>query len=143
MVAVDLPSGLPSDTGDLPWPAVPAALTVTFGAAKHGHVLPPACDRVGELRGRRHRHPRASVGQAQPNLFLLEPADVLRGLPRRAPGAHKGTFGHVLVIAGSVGKTGAAVLAATGALRAGVGLVTVATPVARAGRWSRRGGPRS
>ncbi|HEY7513301.1 MAG TPA: NAD(P)H-hydrate dehydratase, partial [Vicinamibacteria bacterium] len=127
-VAVDLPSGMPSDTGDLPWPVVPASLTVAFGAAKYGHVLPPSCDWVGDLVIADIGIPREALDKQEPNLFLLESADVLKAYAERAPGSHKGTFGHLLVVAGSVGKTGAAVLAATAALRAGVGLVTVATP---------------
>ena len=127
IVAVDLPSGLSSDSGEVHWPTLSAALTVAFAAAKCGHVLPPACDRVGELRV-------VDIGIARDllesgaRLWLLEAADAARAVPPRAAGAHKGDFGHLLVIAGSVGKTGAAVLAATAALRSGVGLVTVATP---------------
>jgi len=127
IVAVDLPSGLSSDSGEVRWPTISATLTVAFAAAKCGHVLPPACDRVGELRV-------VDIGIARDlldssaRLWLLEPADAARALPVRAAGANKGDFGHLLIIAGSVGKTGAAVLAATAALRSGVGLVTVATP---------------
>jgi ADP-dependent NAD(P)H-hydrate dehydratase / NAD(P)H-hydrate epimerase len=127
-VALDLPSGVPSDTGDLPWPVVPASLTVALGAAKYGHVLPPSCDWVGDLVIADIGIPRESLDKQEPSLFLLEAADVLRAYDERAPGSHKGTYGHLLVVAGSLGKTGAAVLAATAALRGGVGLVTVATP---------------
>jgi len=126
LVAVDIPSGLSSDNGETPWTALAAALTVTFAAPKYGHVLPPACDRVGELVVADIGIPRSLVEGAR--LWLLEAADAARAFPPRARGAHKGTFGHVLVVAGSVGKTGAAVLAATAALRTGAGLVTVATP---------------
>ncbi|HEY2943382.1 MAG TPA: NAD(P)H-hydrate dehydratase [Vicinamibacteria bacterium] len=126
LVAVDIPSGLSSDNGETPWPTLTAALTVTFAAPKYGHVLPPACERVGELVVADIGIPRPLLEAAQ--LWLLEAADAARVFPPRPPGAHKGTFGHVLVIAGSVGKTGAAVLAATAALRTGAGLVTVATP---------------
>jgi len=101
---------------------------VTFGAPKRGHVLPPACDHVGELVVADIGISAESLAAANPSLFLLEDADAAEAFPLRRRGAHKGDFGHVLIVAGSVGKTGAAVLAAGGALRAGAGLVTVATP---------------
>jgi NAD(P)H-hydrate epimerase len=126
IVAVDLPSGVPSDTGDLAWDAVSAALTVTFAAAKHGHVLPPACDRVGELAVADIGIPRALL--ASTRLWLLEAADAAAAFPTRRPGSHKGDYGHLLLVAGSLGKSGAAILAAAAAARAGAGLVTVATP---------------
>jgi NAD(P)H-hydrate epimerase len=128
VVAVDLPSGLPSDGGIVAWPAAAATVTVTFAAPKRGHVLPPACHLVGELVVADIGIPAESLAAAGPSLFLLEDADAARAFPLRRREAHKGDFGHVLVVAGSVGKTGAAVLAAGGALRAGAGLVTVATP---------------
>ena len=126
LVAVDIPSGLSSDNGETAWTTLSAALTVTFAAPKYGHVLPPACERVGELVVADIGIPRALLDGAR--LWLLEASDAARAFPPRKAGAHKGTFGHVLVVAGSVGKTGAAVLAATAALRTGAGLVTVATP---------------
>ncbi len=128
IVAVDLPSGLPSDSGALEWPVAGASCTVTFAAAKRGHVLPPACDAVGELVVADIGIPPASVASVGPTLFLIEARDAAAAFPRRPRGAHKGDFGHVLVVAGSLGKSGAAVLAASGALRSGAGLVTVATP---------------
>lgn len=127
VLAVDLPSGLPSDAGELAWDTAAATCTVTFAAPKRGHVLPPACDRVGELVVADIGIPPAILAQGIA-LFVPESADAAGALPARRPGAHKGDFGHVLVIAGSVGKTGAAALCAAGALRAGAGLVTVATP---------------
>jgi ADP-dependent NAD(P)H-hydrate dehydratase / NAD(P)H-hydrate epimerase len=127
IVAVDIPSGVPSDTGDVGWETVWATVTVTFAAPKYGHVLPPASDRCGELIVEDIGITPETVRAVNPSLWLLESADAARAFPPRAPGVHKGSFGHVLVIAGSVGKTGAAVLAATGALRAGAGLATVAT----------------
>jgi NAD(P)H-hydrate epimerase len=130
VVAVDIPSGLLADSGDCDRPTVLATITVALGCAKPAHVLAPACDRVGELVVADIGIPASLVREAAPKLFLLEGNDVLRCFPARPPGAHKGNMGHVLVIAGSLGKTGAAVLAATGALRAGAGLVTVATPAA-------------
>jgi hydroxyethylthiazole kinase-like uncharacterized protein yjeF len=129
VVAIDLPSGVPSDGGQVPGSAVCAALTVALAAPKHGHVLPPACDRVGELRIADIGIPRAVLEAAAGSDFgLLEAADASPAFPARRAGAHKGHYGHVLVIAGSPGKSGAAILAALGALRTGAGLVTVATP---------------
>jgi ADP-dependent NAD(P)H-hydrate dehydratase / NAD(P)H-hydrate epimerase len=127
VVAVDLPSGVPSDSGQVAWPTVRADLTVTFAAAKLGHVLPPACDLVGDLIVADIGIPESCLEATGSRVGLIEASDAARAFAARAPGSHKGTFGHVLVIAGSVGKTGAAVLAATAALRGGAGLVTLAT----------------
>lgn len=123
IVAVDIASGLSSDTGDAPGPALRADVTVTFAAPKHGHVLPPSCDRTGELIV-------ADIGIAagETSLGLIQAADAARAYPPRRPDAHKGDFGHLLAVAGSTGKSGAAVLCGTAALRAGAGLVTVASP---------------
>src|SRR5260221_7278045 len=128
VVAVDIPSGVPSDGGELGWDAVDAELTVPFAAPKYGHVLPPACDHVGAMIVADIGIPAAVLAQTSPSLWLAEESDVAKAYPPRAPNAHKGTFGHVLVAAGAVGKTGAAILSASGALIAGAGLVTVATP---------------
>jgi len=128
VLAVDLPSGVPSDGGAFDWPAVEADLTVTFAALKRGHVLPPAAGHAGDVVVADIGISRESIEASSPSLFLLEDADAAAAFPRRPRGAHKGDFGHVLVVAGSVGKAGAAVLAAGGALRGGAGLVTVATP---------------
>jgi NAD(P)H-hydrate epimerase len=109
---------------------VVATVTVTFATPKQGHVLPPACDHVGELVVADIGIGAPAVERTAPALWLLEAADAAAAFPRRARAAHKGVFGHVLVIAGSPGKTGAAVLAANGALAAGAGLVTIATTAA-------------
>ena len=128
VVAVDVPSGLSSDGGQTPWESLTAVLTVTFAAPKRCHVLAPACDRVGELLVADIGIRPDVIAGTGAVLSLLEASDAAAAFPRRDPGAHKGSFGHVLVVGGSVGKAGAAVLAATGALRTGAGLVTVATP---------------
>lgn len=128
VVAVDIPSGLASDSGDVTGPAVEADLTVTFTAPKLGHIFPPSCERVGKLVV-------ASIGSPlelyvnNPDLFLnLITAHQFARFPFRRPrAAHKGDFGHVLLVAGSRGKSGAAAMAGLAALRAGAGLVTVAT----------------
>ena len=129
IVSVDLPSGLSADTNEVIGPAVDADLTVTFAAPKLPLVLPPARALAGELVivdiG---IPPQVIDALAGPRVEVLT-RDRLRALvPARDPAGHKGDYGHVLVVAGSRGKTGAAHLAATGALRSGAGLVTVATP---------------
>jgi NAD(P)H-hydrate epimerase len=127
VVSVDLPSGVPSDGGEISWPAVQAAVTVTFVAPKQGHILSPGCDHTGELIVADIGISEATVARASAGMSLLEASDASAVFSRRSRGAHKGDFGHLLVIAGSPGKTGAAVLAAHGALAAGAGLVTIAT----------------
>ena len=127
LVSVDLPSGVASDSGHVPGVAFRASLTVTFAALKCGHVLPPACELCGEIVVADIGIPAGLVEGAA--LSLTEAGDAGPAWGRRERGAHKGRFGHVLVVAGSRGKSGAAVLGGTAALRAGAGLVTVATPV--------------
>lgn len=129
VVAVDLPSGLSADTGSVIGECIRADSSVTFTAPKRAHVLPPACERVGEFVVHDIGTPRAAMeSDASLKLNLTMPGDLAWTSQPRRPEAHKGNFGHVLVIAGSVGKSGAAAMSALAALRAGAGLVTVATP---------------
>lgn len=129
VLAVDIPSGLPSDSGEPLGSAVEADVTVTFTAPKWSHVFPPNCERVGKLIVAQIGSPR-ELYENNPELFLdLISAHQFARFPfRRARAAHKGDFGHVLLVAGSKGKSGAAAMAGLAALRAGAGLVTVATP---------------
>ncbi len=129
VVAVDIPSGLPSDGPLTHSPAIRADYTITFTAPKVGLLLHPNSEYAGQVRV-------CSIG-TPPELFPENPAANLswsepqefRGLPlRRRREQHKGDFGHVLIVAGSRGKSGAAALAGLGALRSGAGLVTIATP---------------
>jgi NAD(P)H-hydrate epimerase len=124
--ALDLPSGLPSDGEPPAGPVVRAALTVTFGLPKLGLVLPAGAAHAGRVEIADLGVPRAWLAEGIP-AGLLEAADVRDALPLRPADAHKGRYGHLLVVAGSVGKTGAAVLSCLGALRSGTGLVTCAT----------------
>ena len=128
IVAVDMPSGLPSDTGAALGESLSACYTVTFTAPKWSHIFPPNCERVGELMVAPIGTP-ASVYEEDPSIFLnLLTKDVLRAVGAKRRGdSHKGNYGHVLVVGGSQGKSGAAALAGLGALNAGAGLVTVAT----------------
>lgn len=125
VIAVDIPSGMPTDSGDPAGEAARADCTVTFTAPKPAQVLQPNCDSVGELVVRQIGSPAALYQDA--GLSLLEPSMFRRLLEPRPPSGHKGTFGHVLIVAGSRGKTGAAAMSGMGALHAGAGLVTVAS----------------
>jgi hydroxyethylthiazole kinase-like uncharacterized protein yjeF len=129
VVAVDMPSGLASDAQDLGGPVLAADVTVTFTAPKLGQLVLPRSSCCGELVV-------ATIGtppdllESDPHLKIhwIEPGE-FRSLPlARNPDTNKGTYGHALIVAGSLGKSGAAVLAARGALRSGAGLATAATP---------------
>lgn len=126
-VAIDVPSGLASDTGEILGTAFEADLTVSMAAAKICHFIPPASDLCGDVEVVEIGIPAAFLVSPAPTLETIEPDLLSLLLPHRAPRSHKGTFGHLLVVAGSVGKTGAARMAAEAALRSGVGLVTVAS----------------
>ncbi len=128
VVAVDIPSGLAGSRGDRIGPHVQADLTVTFAAPKVAHVLSPAAEACGALAVAELGFPPWLIDEADGDLFLMTPEDLAPLLPRRVPEAHKGSAGHALVVAGSPGKSGAAILAAQAAVRGGAGLVTVAVP---------------
>ncbi|MFY9571501.1 MAG: NAD(P)H-hydrate dehydratase [Blastocatellia bacterium] len=129
VIAVDVPSGLGSGAHELIGPAVRADLTVTFTAPKIGNVLAPAADLCGELIIAQIGSPGELINSSGSKLNLVERSDVERWLAasRRSPHANKGDAGKVLIVAGSRGKTGAACLAGEAALRAGCGLLTIAT----------------
>jgi ADP-dependent NAD(P)H-hydrate dehydratase / NAD(P)H-hydrate epimerase len=127
VVALDVPSGLDADGGAAGRVAVRAAVTVTFGGLKRGLVAFPGAELAGDVRVVPIGVPAAEIGRGV-TMFLLEAADIAAAFPARPRDVHKGTYGHLLVVAGSVGKTGAAALAAMAAMRSGTGLVTVATP---------------
>ncbi len=129
IVSVDLPSGLSADTPDPIGSTVDADVTVTLGAPKLALVLPPGDRLAGKLVVAEIGIPLSVIDEVDgPRIELLTPDDLRPLVPARARDAHKGSFGHVLIVAGSRGKTGAAHLAATAALRSGAGLSTVATP---------------
>jgi NAD(P)H-hydrate epimerase len=122
IVSVDMPSGL-CEEGE----SVLPAHTVTFTAPKIEQVLPPTCDRVGRLHVVQIGTPPEMLERdASLWLALIEPRRFRRLFEPRPRGAHKGDFGHVLVIGGAEGKGGAAAMAGWAALKAGAGLVTVA-----------------
>jgi len=129
VVAVDIPTGVNADTGEVMGTAVRADLTVTMALPKRGLVLHPGASCAGEVRVADIGIPPQVAEQENIGVSLLDADTVSGTLAGRARDAHKGDFGHLLVIAGSLGKAGAAVMAARGALRSGAGLVTVAAPM--------------
>ncbi len=130
VIAVDLPSGLASDGQGLIGTTVCAHLTVTFTAPKPANLLPPACEYNGEVNVGHIGSPAELIAASGSRLSLVEAPQIAHWLTasRRSAQANKGDAGKALIIAGSRGKTGAASLAGEAAMRAGAGLVTIATP---------------
>jgi NAD(P)H-hydrate epimerase len=125
VLAVDVPSGLNADTGEPMDDAIQAAYTVTFGAVKQGMLKASASTFIGRLEV------APDIGLIacpfKTNINLVAPEDFMNFPPRRPMSGHKGTFGHLVIIAGSLGYHGASVLAARGAQRARPGLITLVT----------------
>ena len=129
VVAVDLPSGMSADTPDLIGDAIEAAVTVTLGAPKLPLVLPPAEMQAGDIIIADIGIPDEVFEAVEgPRIELLTRAQMRPFVQPRPLDSHKGDYGHVLVIAGAQGRSGAAHLTGMGALRSGAGLVTIATP---------------
>jgi ADP-dependent NAD(P)H-hydrate dehydratase / NAD(P)H-hydrate epimerase len=127
--AVDIPSGLSGDIGATLGEHVRADATVTFTAPKICHVMPPAANLMGDLRIVPIGSPAALYeDDAAVDLSLVTPASIGHLFAPRDRDSNKGRYGHVLIVAGSRGKSGAAAMAGLAALRAGAGLVTVACP---------------
>ena len=127
VLAVDVPTGLSGSSPNVPGPVMAAELTVTFAALKLCHVLPPACLHCGEVAVAEIGIPEA-VLETGCRLRWVEADDVALLLPNRQADAHKGGFGHLLLVAGAEGRSGAVAMAAQTAVIAGSGLVTMAVP---------------
>ena len=129
VVAIDLPSGLSADSVEPIGPSIDAGLTITLAAPKLPLVLPPGELRAGDIVIADIGIPNEVLDALDgPRVELLTRGSMRELVTPRSPDSHKGDYGRVLLVAGSRGKTGAAHLAAVGALRSGAGLVTVATP---------------
>jgi ADP-dependent NAD(P)H-hydrate dehydratase / NAD(P)H-hydrate epimerase len=128
VVAIDVPTGIDADTGAVRGAAVNADLTVTMALLKRGLVLFPGARHAGTVRIADIGIPSEVIEKEKISVRLLNKGSLLGMLERRAPDSHKGDFGHLLVVAGSPGKAGAAAMAARSALRTGTGLVSVGTP---------------
>ncbi len=132
VLALDLPSGLDSDSGEVHGVAVRADATISFIGRKIGLYLGAGPEQAGARHFADLDIPSAVFGAAPGRADLLRRQDLAQRLPRRRRDAHKGRHGHVLVVGGNAGMAGAALLAARGALRSGAGLVSVATRAAHA-----------
>ncbi len=127
-ISLDLPSGLASDQGALLGEAIEADLTIAMEFLKPAHLSFPSRSFCGEIEVARVAYPKEVLAHLVPLARVLTQDGAGALLPARRPDGHKGTFGHVLVVAGSLGMSGAAILCARAALRAGAGLVTIACP---------------
>jgi ADP-dependent NAD(P)H-hydrate dehydratase / NAD(P)H-hydrate epimerase len=128
VLAVDIPSGINSDTGQICGEAVRSCVTATFGFAKAGHYLYPGAEYSGKVEIVDIGIPPIIVSRIAPKRHLLDDKTISSHLKPRSGNAHKGTAGHLFILAGSPGKTGAAAMTAMAAMRAGAGLVTVGVP---------------
>jgi hydroxyethylthiazole kinase-like uncharacterized protein yjeF len=129
ILAVDVPSGLPSDGTPAEGPVLYAHRTITFTAPKIGQLVSRDAPCGGQLEVRQIGSPAALVEErGQGVLRWAEPLEFVEMPLVRPADSNKGTFGHVLLLSGSTGKSGAAILAGRAALRSGAGLVTIATP---------------
>jgi hydroxyethylthiazole kinase-like uncharacterized protein yjeF len=127
VMSVDVPSGLNSATGEVMGAAVKASVTATFVGLKQGFFLGAGPDHLGAVTLHDLEIPPAAVDEIAPTMRIFGPGDLRDLMPPREATAHKGRFGHVLVIGGNKGMGGAARLAGEAALRAGAGLVSVAS----------------
>ena len=130
VISVDVPSGLEADTGRAEGAVVQASMTVTFTIPKFGEVVYPGASFTGELLVENIGTPQQVIDVSPTRRFCTQSSDVATWLPKRveARDSNKGTFGHVVIFAGAEGFTGAPVLVADSAARAGCGLVTLVVP---------------
>ena len=126
--SVDIPSGLNADTGQPCGTCIQAHTTATFAFAKTGHLIFPGATYTGNLEIVDIGIPGYIVKKVGPRQYLLTPELVRAALQKRSPESHKGNTGHLLIVAGSTGKTGAAAMTAISAMRSGAGLVTLGIP---------------
>ncbi|MDY6864259.1 MAG: NAD(P)H-hydrate dehydratase [Thermodesulfobacteriota bacterium] len=129
IIAVDIPSGLNADTGAIMGTCITAEITVTFGLPKIGLLIHPGAERVGKLYAIDIGIPLSLVEDASINNYLLDLPEIENFIKfKRREDTHKGNYGHLLILAGAVGKTGAAAMVCEAALRSGTGLVTLGIP---------------
>ncbi|UCE79544.1 MAG: NAD(P)H-hydrate dehydratase [Nitrospiraceae bacterium] len=128
VLAVDIPSGISSDNGQVMGEAVRAGHTITFGLPKIGHKLFPGAHYTGKLDIQDIGFPEELTNSETLQTQTIEQSDAALLLPERFDDSHKGDYGHILLVAGSKGKTGAAMMAAEACLRSGAGMITIGVP---------------
>ncbi|HSB32170.1 MAG TPA: NAD(P)H-hydrate dehydratase [Candidatus Sulfobium mesophilum] len=133
VLSVDIPSGISADDGRVMGVAVRADYTVTFGLPKIGHLLHPGAEYAGKFFVEDIGFPRELLASESLNIQTIEKNDASLLIPERPANSHKNDYGHVLIVAGSAGRTGAALMAARACLRSGAGLVTLGVPESLAG----------
>lgn len=127
-VSVDIPSGISADTGEVMGEGVRADFTITFGLPKIGHVLYPGAEYAGKVLTEDIGFPSELLRSGDIHVQTFEKSEASSLLPERQNNSYKGDYGHVLVVAGSVGKTGAALMTARACLKSGAGMVTLGVP---------------
>ncbi len=138
VISVDIPSGISSESGQVFGEAVTADYTVTFGLPKVGHFIYPGAEHTGRLFVEDIGFPRELLSAEAIRVQTIEKEDASELIPDRPAHSYKGDYGHVLVVAGSRGKTGAAFMTAKACLRAGAGMVTIGVPETLAGFFQTR-----
>ncbi len=128
IVAVDIPSGIDASSGAILGAAIRAHTTVAFARPKVGHIMPPGASCTGRLIVADIGIPDEAVTRSRPDTFLQARRASIPSLPSRPAHSHKGSYGRTVILAGSRGMIGAAVLAAEAAMRIGAGLTTLAIP---------------
>ncbi len=128
VLSVDIPSGISADDGGIMGSAVRADYTVTFGLPKIGHFFHPGAEYAGKLFVEDIGFPQRLLTSESLNIQTIERRDASLLIPERPANSHKNDYGHVLIVAGSTGRTGAALMAAKACLRSGAGLVTLGVP---------------
>ncbi|MBA4348461.1 MAG: bifunctional ADP-dependent NAD(P)H-hydrate dehydratase/NAD(P)H-hydrate epimerase [Thermodesulfovibrio sp.] len=138
VISVDIPSGISSDTGKILGQAIKADFTITFGLPKRGHYLYPGAEYTGKLFVEDIGFPDGLLSSNKIKVDLIEKEFITGLIPQRPKYSHKGDYGHVLVVAGSKGKTGAALMTAKACMRSGAGLVTIGVPESLMNVFQRR-----
>ncbi len=138
VLSVDIPSGISADNGRVMGEAVRAEYTVTFGLPKVGHFLYPGAEHTGKLFVEDIGFPEGLLTSESLNIQTFGKDDAALLVPARPADSHKGDYGHVLVIAGSKGRTGAALMTAKSCMRSGAGLVTIGVPASLTGVFQSR-----